>query len=87
MSISRILDGLEVIDATGADALQAARLGFLEWAFCARDGGTPQAARAALGSRAVQNASSDAARAFVSFLQEATQPLTPRPRRRTRLLH
>lgn len=85
MSITRILNGLEGLEETGADAVQAARLGFLEWAFCARDGGTAQAARVALDSRAARNASSDAARAFVEFLHDATRPATPRPRRRARL--
>lgn len=87
MSITRILNGLEGLEETGADAVQAARLGFLEWAFCARDGGTPQAARAALDSRVAQNASSAAARAFVSYLRDATQPVAARPRRRSRLIH
>lgn len=87
LSISRILNGLEAMDASGADAVNAARLGFLEWAFCATEGGTPQAAKAALGQRDVQNASSDAARAFVGYLQEATQALAQPSRRRGRLLH
>ncbi|WP_306113209.1 MULTISPECIES: hypothetical protein [unclassified Roseovarius] len=87
MSITRILNGLECMNETGNDAVQAARLGFLEWAFCARDGGTPQAARAALGDPAAQNASSDAAKAFVAYLRDATRPVVARPRRRSRLLH
>ena len=87
MSVSRILNGLEMMDETGLDAVQAARLGFLEWAFCAQGGGTAQAARAALDSPAAQNPGSDAARAFVGYLREATQALARPRRRRTRLLH
>lgn len=87
MSISRILNGLETMDATGPDATSAARLGFLEWAFCAKDGGTPEAAQTALASPAARNASSDAARAFVGYLREATVACARPVRRRTRVLH
>ena len=87
MSVSRIIDGLEASDLTGADATQAARLGFLEWAFCSREGGTPQAARDALQNPEARNASSAAARAFVGYLRQATLIATPIKRRRGRVLH
>ena len=87
LSIFRILNGLEAMDASGGDAVAAARLGFLEWAFCAQGGGTPEAARDALGSDAVRNANSAAARVFVTYLKEATQSVTRPTRRRRRLLH
>ncbi len=87
MSISRILNGLETIDATGHEAVQAARLGILEWAFCAQDGGTSQAALKALDCHAARNARSDAARAFVEFLKDATVPCVRPTRRRVRILH
>ncbi len=87
MTVSHILNGLETMDLTGPDAAQAARMGFLEWAFCDREGGTPQAARAALDCPEARNASSDAARAFVGYLHEATQVFVRPTRRRARLLH
>lgn len=87
MTVARIIHGLETLTATGPDAATAARLGFLEWAFCARDGGTPQAARDALDSHAARNAQSDAARVFVGYLRQATFAPLAKGRRRTRLLH
>ena len=87
MSISRIIDGLETSDLTGADAAQAARLGFLEWAFCSCEGGTPQAARDALQYPEARNASSAAARAFVGYLRQATLTAATPKRRRGRVLH
>ncbi len=87
MTATRIIQGLERIDATGTDAAMAARLGFLEWAFCDLDGGTPQAARAALDCAEAQSPNSAAAQAFVSYLREATLTLNRPKRRRARVLH
>ncbi len=84
MTATRIIQGLERIDATGTDAAMAARLGFLEWAFGARIEATPQAARTALADPILQNASSPAARAFVNYLREATRTIS-RPTRRRRV--
>ncbi len=87
MTVSHIINGLETMDLTGAEATQAARLGFLEWAFCDLDGGTPQAARAALDCAEAQSPNSAAAQAFVSYLREATLTLNRPKRRRARVLH
>ena len=86
MTANRILDGLEAVEAKGAEAEAAARLGFLEWAFLDRDGGTPLAARQALSQPAAQNARSDAALAFVDYLREAARVMSmARPVRRGRM--
>ena len=89
MSVTQILDGLEAMPATGAEADSAARLGFLEWVFAMPDAATPQAAEAALQTEAAQEASSPAARAFVGFLRAACVPVRgARGRgRRGRVLH
>jgi hypothetical protein len=89
MSFLRIMDGLESSPATGSQAMQAARLGFLQWA-CAVDGPvTSQLVRAALESPEAQTAESDAARAFVGVLQEACRAFQVKPMRRgrARILH
>ena len=87
MNLTHILHGLERCAAKGDEASAAARLGFLEWAFCGGDP-TPQAARRALASPAVEQAASDAARAFVGYLRQAAQPLSTQARRgRRRVLH
>ncbi|WP_306151916.1 hypothetical protein [Roseovarius sp. MMSF_3281] len=90
MTVTRILDGLEAMPATGAEADTAARLGFLEWAFAMPGDATPQAARDALRTEAAQEARSPAARAFVGFLQAACVPVGAgrgRVARRARVLH
>ena len=89
MTATRILNGLERSTATGDEADSMARLGFLEWAFGLECDATPGAARAALASAAAQRADSDAARAFVAFLNEAAQPIAQRlvRRARNRTLH
>lgn len=84
MNATRIIEGLERSPATGDEAQVAGRLGFLEWALTGADPITPEAARAALKARAAQDASSDAARAFVGYLRDAThaicRPAGRRPR-------
>jgi len=89
MTVTQILDGLEAMPETGAEADSAARLGFLEWVFASPGAATPQAARDALATDAAQEASSPAARAFVGFLQAACVPVRgARGRtRRGRVLH
>ncbi|WP_417728963.1 hypothetical protein [Roseovarius sp.] len=84
MSFLQIMDGLESSHATGTQAMQAARMGFLQWA-CAVDGPvTAQMARVALESPAARQAESAAARAFVGFLQEASRDCLTLPMRRSR---
>ena len=90
MTVTQILNGLETVPATGAEADSAARLGFLEWVFASPAAATPQAARDALKTEAAQEASSPAARAFVGFLQAACVPMRGSRsggRRRGRVLH
>lgn len=89
MTANRILDGLEMSDATGVEADAVARVGFLEWAFALPVPVTAHAARDALQSQAAQNPDSAAARAFVGYLKQATHPMTPAGRRggRLRRLH
>jgi len=84
MTATRILQGLERSTATGAEADSLARLGFLEWAFGLEGAATPAKARAALASPAAQRAESAAARAFVGFLGQATQPVARAGMRRGR---
>ena len=72
----------------GAEADSIARLGFLEWVFGLGGEATPARARAALASPAAQRPESAAARAFVSFLRQAAQPMTGKVRRgRRRTAH
>jgi hypothetical protein len=77
MSFLRIIDGLERSSATGRQAVQAARIGFLHWA-CAVEG--PVTAQAA---------ESAAARAFAGILKEASRECLSQPMRRgrARVLH
>ncbi len=75
MTATRILDGLEHCDATGAEADTMARLGFLEWVFTLPTQATARAAQDALKSPAAKNPDSAAARAFVGYLEQATQPV------------
>lgn len=89
MSFLRIMDGLERSPAIGHQAVQHARIGFLSWACSVEGPVTSQMARAALKSPAAQAAESDAARAFVGFLKEASRacPVKPMRRARARVLH
>ncbi|SEK35449.1 hypothetical protein [Roseovarius nanhaiticus] len=84
MTVTQILKGLDRMDAVGADADAAARMGFLEWAFALPGAATPEAARAALDTAldiSPREAQSPAARAFVAFLSEATLHVPPPARR------
>ena len=88
MTAARILDGLERSEATGAEADNVARMGFLEWAFGLEGEVTPAKAKAALDSAEAQGPESDAACAFVVFLRQATRPVSGGLRRgRRRALH
>lgn len=88
MTATRILNGLERSTATGPEADQVARLGFLEWAFGLEGEATPAEARAALASPEAQRPASAAACAFVTFLHQASQPMTRGFRRgRRRAVH
>ena len=89
MTASRILNGLESLELTGADADAAAKQGFLEWLFAMPGEATPQAARDALNVPEAQNPGSAAAQAFVGCLKQASQAMTrPRVRMgRARRLH
>lgn len=85
MTVNQILTGLERSDATGQEADQVARLGFLEWAFTLPGEASAKAARAALDCPEARNADSAAARAFVGFLEQATRPISSSRVRRRRL--
>jgi len=84
MTAMKILRGLETNDATGPEANTVARLGFLEWAFLQTGSATPDAARAALRTIAMKAPNSEAACAFVGFLEEATRMVYRPVRRRGR---
>lgn len=84
MSATRILNGLERSTATGPEAETVARLGFLEWAFGLEGEATPDEARVALATPEAQQPGSAAARAFVSFLRQAAQPVSRIDSRRGR---
>lgn len=86
MTVTRILDGLEKSNATGAEATSVAQRGFLEWSFVSSEA-SPTAARAALSDPAVKNAQSDAAQAFVGYLTQATQIIAAPRRRRSARPH
>ena len=86
MTANRILDGLESLTATGAEADSVARLGFLEWVFTLPTTVSARAAREALQSPAAQTPNSAAARAFVGYLEQATHPVAAARRRGGRRL-
>jgi hypothetical protein len=69
-ALSRIIDALEDSPAQGAQALDAARLGFLEWMLATPGPVTAQMARDALETQAARDAQSPAARAFVGCVRE-----------------
>jgi len=75
MCVTRIIDGLEMSEATGREADVAARMGLLEWIFDEAGSVGADAARAALQSPAAQNPVSPAARAFVGFLTDASRAM------------
>jgi len=79
---ARIIDALENSPAEGAQALAAARRGFLEWVVAAPGPVTARMARDALGTQAARDAQSAAARAFVGCLHEASLPLATGTTRR-----
>lgn len=90
MSFQRIMDGLERNPAIGRQAEQVARIGFLNWACTVEGPVTAQVARAALDCPEAAAAASDAARAFVGFLREASRracPARPMRRGRAQVLH
>lgn len=90
MTAIRILHGLEDVSGTGAEAEGMARLGFLEWVFASPGTLTPAAARRALEDIAPHAPESEAACAFVGYLEEAARmTCLPRARRgrAARLLH
>ncbi|RXV63295.1 hypothetical protein C6W92_09430 [Roseovarius sp. A46] len=70
----RIIDALEESPAEGAQAMAAARLGFLEWVFATPGPLTARMARDALDTQAARDAQSPAARAFVGCVREAGTP-------------
>jgi len=72
--LARIIGALEDSRAEGAQAIAAARLGFLEWVCAAPGPVTAHMARDALGTQAARRAQSAAARAFVGCLREASMP-------------
>jgi len=81
---------LERSAATGAEADAMARLGFLEWVFAYPGAVTAQVVHKALSEPAMQNPTSDAARAFVDVVRQATDVTGVVPMRRgraARLIH
>jgi len=74
MDFARIIGALEDSQAEGAQAMAAARRGFLEWVVATPGPVTARMARDALATRAARNAQSQAARAFVGCLREASVP-------------
>ena len=80
---SRIYRGLDAMNLQGARARQAARLGFLEWAFALDDmARAPEAARDALDNAPEGSHASPAARAFLDYLDEAARAPVRRGLRR-----
>ncbi len=71
MSVVPIVEGLERSDATGREAQDAARLGFLEWLFMHQGMVTAGTIRAAQAELRARHVSSDAACAFAEVLQQA----------------
>ncbi len=69
-TLTRIIEALEDSPARGAQALDAARLGFLEWVFAAPGPVTARMARDALDTQAARGAQSPAARAFVGYIRD-----------------
>ena len=85
---ARIIGALEASPAAGAQAMVAARLGFLKWVLGISGPVTARMARDALGTRAARDAQSEAARAFVGCLRDASAPppaCAARRRRGTKL--
>lgn len=83
MPCSRIYEGLRAMEAHGACAREAARLGLLERAFALDDvADAPEAARAALDRIPDADKPSPAARAFLGYLDQAVNLRFGRPHRR-----
>ena len=83
MGLRQIIGGLDAIDSTGVQAVQAARLGFLEWALTLSDGALPHmAARADLVRAKTARAHSAAARQFLAYLEDAAEAPRANPTRR-----
>ena len=80
--LSRIISALEDNPTEGAQALDAARLGFLEWVFAAPGPVTARMARDALDTQAARGAQSPAARAFVGCVRQACSGASTVPQRR-----
>ncbi|MDU8912349.1 hypothetical protein [Aestuariicoccus sp. MJ-SS9] len=81
MTARRIFDGLQSIDS--AEAQDAARAGFLEWALSLPCGAAPAAAAAeALGRIGCCATASRAARLFAGYLAQASVCDPRRPARR-----
>lgn len=80
---AQIFKSLDDMDACGAGALEAARMGFLEWAL-SLDGDIPadQAARNALARLPRACDPSPAAEAFLDYLMQAALPRHGAPKRR-----
>lgn len=91
MIFARILEGLTELEVTGAQARDAARLGFLEWVLTLDAAQAPQCAAQAALRRVPAGADlSPAAAAFVGYVGDAAAlPAGPAIRRggRRRVLH
>lgn len=82
MEVSRILHGLDALDATGGAADDAAKQGFLEWALSTEPGRAVLAAQDALSDIAGQGPFSPAAEAFIRYLNDAAVIVHTVPMRR-----
>ncbi|MDZ7710265.1 MAG: hypothetical protein U5K36_09510 [Roseovarius sp.] len=80
--ICRIIGALEDSPTEGEQALDAARLGFLEWVFTTPGPVTTRMARDALDTQAARDAQSPAARAFVGCVREVCSGASTAPQRR-----
>ena len=91
MVFSRIMGALAASNTTGAQAVEAARMGFLEWVFSATEGHPAHlVARADLKRLPDGAALSPAAQHFVGFLTDAAETPIENPKRRggrRRVLH
>lgn len=79
---TQIIGALEDNPEQGAQALDAARLGFLEWVFAAPGPVTARMARDALDTQAARDAQSPAARAFVGCVRQVCHAASTVPHRR-----
>lgn len=81
MSVQGIVDGLDRSAATGREAGAIARATFLYWVVTQPGTVSGAAARAALDELAGRRPRSDAARAFIEILWQATPEMRPEGRR------